>query len=100
MRLQSHVSVTIEDNIRILAQKHLDVHFIKLHFQDAEMEPAGAPALLACCGGDKFASLSPVIQEISDDADPRSFTLEMVVNRYVDRLLRHNPDLTHYAPKH
>jgi hypothetical protein len=59
------------------------VRFIKLHYQDAEMEPAGVPALLAYRGGDKFAGLVPLIDEIPDDADLSSLTLEMVMKRYV-----------------
>ena len=81
--LQSHVSTDIEDCIRTLAQRHLDVRFVKLHFEDAEMEPAGVPALLAYRGGDKFAGLVPIIQEIPDDADLSAVTLETVLKRYV-----------------
>lgn len=47
------------------------------------MEPAGVPALLAYRGGDKFAGLVPIINEIPDDADLSSLTLEMVMKRYV-----------------
>ena len=80
--MQSQVSVYIEDCIRTLAQKHLDVRFVKLHFEDAEMEPAGVPALLAYQGGDKFAGLVPVMEEIPDDADLSASTLERVLKRY------------------
>lgn len=58
------------------------MRFVKLHFEDAEMEPAGVPALLAYRNGDKFAGLVPVIQEIPDDADLSASTLEMVLKRY------------------
>lgn len=78
----SHVSASIEDCIRELAQRHLDVRFVKLHFEDAEMEPAGVPALLAYRGGDKFAGLVPIIQEIPDDADLSARTLESVLKRH------------------
>jgi hypothetical protein len=47
------------------------------------MEPAGVPALLAYRGGDKFAGLVPIIQEIPDDADLSATTLERVLKRYV-----------------
>lgn len=46
------------------------------------MEPAGVPALIAYRGGDKFAGLVPVIDEIPDDADLSSRTLEAVMKRY------------------
>lgn len=81
--LQSHVSISIEECIRSLAQRHLDVRFVKLHFEDAEMEPAGVPALLAYQGGEKFAGLVPIIQEIPDDAELSASTLEAVLKRYV-----------------
>lgn len=46
------------------------------------MEPAGVPALLAYRGGDKFAGLVPVIQEIPDDAELSASTLESLLKRY------------------
>ncbi|KAK6388984.1 hypothetical protein LTR65_007070 [Meristemomyces frigidus] len=77
----SEVSTSIEECIRSIARKHVDTRFIKLHYKDAEMEPAGVPALLAYRGGDKFAGLVPVIQEIPDDADLSATTLEAVMRR-------------------
>jgi len=47
------------------------------------MEPAGVPALLAYRAGDKFAGLVPVMDEMPDDADLSSLTLESVLRRYV-----------------
>ena len=49
------------------------------------MEPAGVPAVLAYRGGEKFAGLVPVIQEIPDDADLSADTLESVLRRYIIR---------------
>lgn len=79
--MQSHVSSDIEECIRTLAQKHMDVRFVKFNFMDAEMEPAGVPALLAYRGGEKFAGLVPLIQEIPDDADLSAGTIEHVLKR-------------------
>ena len=73
----------IEDCVRTLAQKHTSTRFVRLHFQDAEMEPAGVPALIAYRGGDKFAGLVPLMEEMPDDADLSSLTLEAVLQRYV-----------------
>ncbi|KXL48478.1 MAG: hypothetical protein FE78DRAFT_29090 [Acidomyces sp. 'richmondensis'] len=78
----SEVSTLIEDCVRGLARKHLDTRFVKLHYQDAEMEPAGVPALLAYRGGNKFAGLVPIIQDIPEDADVSEKTLETVLRRY------------------
>lgn len=46
------------------------------------MEPAGVPALLAYRGGDKFAGLVPIVEEIPDDAELSASTLELVLKRY------------------
>ena len=50
---------------------------------DAEMEPAGVPAIIAYRGGDKFAALVPILDELPDDADLSALTLETVMKRYV-----------------
>jgi hypothetical protein len=73
----------IEDCVRTLARKHSNVRFVRLHYQDAEMEPAGVPALIAYRGGDKFAGLVPIMEEMPDDAELSSLTLEAVMQRYV-----------------
>ena len=71
--------------MRTLARKHSNVRFVRLHYQDAEMEPAGVPALIAYRGGDKFAGLVPIMEEMPDDAELSSLTLETVMMRYVRR---------------
>lgn len=73
----------IEDCVRTLARKHSSTRFVRLHYQDAEMEPAGVPALIAYRGGDKFAGLVPIMEEMPDDAELSSLTLEAVMMRYV-----------------
>ena len=80
---QSEVSQLVEDCLTPLARKYVNTRFVKLHYRDAEMEPAGVPALLAYRAGDKFAGLVPVVDEIPDDADLSSRTLERVMQRYV-----------------
>lgn len=47
------------------------------------MEPAGVPAIIAYRGGDKFAALVPLVDELPDDADLSATTLETVMKRYV-----------------
>jgi hypothetical protein len=78
---KSDVSTAIEECLRQLARRHLETRFVKLNYEDAEMEPAGVPALLAYRGGDKFAGLVPLIQEIPEDADVSANTLEAVLQR-------------------
>nr|POF13652.1 phosducin-like protein [Quercus suber] len=80
---QSDVSVELEDCVRGLARQHPATRFVRLHFLDAEMEPAGVPALLAYRDGDKFAGLVPLVQELPDDADVSATTLEVLLKKYV-----------------
>ncbi|KAF1990024.1 thioredoxin-like protein [Aulographum hederae CBS 113979] len=78
----SEVSILIENCLRQLARTHPTTRFVKLHYEDAEMEVAGVPALLAYRGGDKFAGLVPIVDEIPDDAEPSTTTLQAVLSRY------------------
>lgn len=65
------------------------------------MEPAGVPAVIAYRGGDKFAGLVPVINELPDDADLSALTLETVLKRFVPFNVLPNalPNLT-FAHRH
>jgi hypothetical protein len=47
------------------------------------MEPAGVPALLAYKGGDKFAGLVPVLDEMHDDDDLSAEALSAALRRFV-----------------
>lgn len=78
---QSQVSQLFENCLRTLSHKHESVRFVKLHFADAEMEPAGVPALIAYRGGEKFAALVPIIEEMPADGDLDALTLEKVLQR-------------------
>jgi hypothetical protein len=80
--MQSEVSVMVEDCVRELSRIHNTTRFIKLHYVEAEMEVAGVPALLAYRGGDKFAGLVPVMDEIPDEAELSAVTLGAVLQRY------------------
>ncbi|CAK3806309.1 Hypothetical predicted protein [Lecanosticta acicola] len=79
----SQVSDLFESCIRTLASKHQDTRFVKLHYDEAQMEPAGVPAIIAYRGGEKFAGLVPIINELPDDADLSALTLEAVLKRFV-----------------
>ena len=47
------------------------------------MEPAGVPALLAYRGGDKFAGLVPVLDEIPDEDELSAESLAAAMTRFV-----------------
>lgn len=73
----------IESCIRKLAKQYATTRFVKLHYEEAEMEPAGVPALLAYRGGDKFAGLVPIVDELPNDADLSDVSLGAVMKRSV-----------------
>ena len=72
----------VEECIRQLARTHTSTRFIKMHFEEAEMEAAGVPALLAYRGGNKFAGLVPLVDEIPDDAELSALTLETLLKKH------------------
>ncbi|KAF2806531.1 thioredoxin-like protein [Mytilinidion resinicola] len=78
----SDISSMVEDCVRRLAKQHSSTRFVKLHCDDAEMERAGVPAILAYRGGDKFAGLVPVMDEIPDDAELSAMSLEVALKKH------------------
>jgi hypothetical protein len=64
-----------------VARKYSNVRFVKLHYTEAEMEPAGVPALLAYRGGDKFAGLVPLLDEIPDEDELSAESLAAALKR-------------------
>jgi hypothetical protein len=78
---QSEVSRLIEWCVSEVAREYKGVRFVKLHYAEAEMEPAGVPAILAYRGGDKFAGLVPVLDEIPDDDELTSESLVAALKR-------------------
>jgi len=71
----------VESCVRDIAKKHATVRFIKLHYEEAEMEVAGVPAVLAYRNGDKFAGLVPLMDELPDDAELSPISLEVCLRR-------------------
>ena len=68
----------------MIARNHATTRFIKLHFLDAEMDEIAAPGILAYKGGECFANLVSVINEIPAGRDLNSATLEGVLQEYVN----------------
>lgn len=58
------------------------------------MEVAGVPAVLAYRGGDKFAGLVPVVDEIPEDQALDAKSLAMVLEKYATTLL-HSPTFSY-----
>ena len=73
----------VEDCVRTLARQYATVRFVKIHYEEAEFEGAGVPAMLAYRGGEKFAGLVPVMDEIPQDRGLSVLSLESVMKKYV-----------------
>ncbi|KIW03687.1 uncharacterized protein PV09_05005 [Verruconis gallopava] len=78
----SEVSSLVEEAVREMASMHATSRFIKLHYTEAEFEPAGVPALLAYRGGEKFAGFVPVSDEIPDHEELSARTLTALLQRH------------------
>lgn len=64
-----------------VARRNDTTRFVKLHYDDAEMEGAGIPAVLAYRNGDKFAQLVPVLDELPEDSVLSAVSLETAFRR-------------------
>lgn len=92
---QSEVSHLFEDCLKILASKHRTTRFIKLDYEEAEIQAAGVPGIIAYRGGEKFAALIPVLDEMPEDGDLDAVTLENLLQKY-DGSVRTWDQLTSY----
>lgn len=80
----------VDECMRQVAKRNDTVRFIKLHNDDAEMEEQGVPAVLAYKGGEKFAGLVPLLNELPDDSELSAVSLETAFRRSVAPSLQHN----------
>lgn len=58
---QSEISHQIESQLRVLAMKNPRTRFIRLSYEEAEIDPAGVPAILAYKEGELFANLVSIL---------------------------------------
>jgi len=73
----------VDECMRQVAKRNDTVRFVKLHNTDAEMEEEGVPAVLAYKGGEKFAGLVPLLNELPDDSELSAVSLETAFRRSV-----------------
>lgn len=59
----------------------MNTKFIRFDHEEAEIQAAGVPAIIAYRGGEKFAALVPLLDEMPDDADLNAMTLEMLLQK-------------------
>ena len=64
-----------------VARAYPATRFVKLHYEQAQMEPAGVPAMLAYRAGDKFADMVPMLDELPDDDELSAETLAIAMKR-------------------
>jgi hypothetical protein len=67
--------------MREIAQRNNTTRFIKLHYEDAEMEVAGVPAVLAYRNAEKFVGLVPLMDALPDDSELSVISLETCFRR-------------------
>lgn len=76
----------MEDALESLARKHVTTRFVRLHFLEAEMDEIAAPGILAYRGGDCFANLVSVINEVPAGRDICSETMEGILQESVSSI--------------
>ncbi|PVH99433.1 thioredoxin-like protein [Periconia macrospinosa] len=78
---RSDASNAVEQCMYEVARRNDTTRFVKLHYEDAEMESAGIPAVLAYKNGEKFAQLVPVLDELPEDSVLSAVSLETAFRR-------------------
>jgi hypothetical protein len=71
----------VEDQMREVAKRNDTTRFVKLHYEDAEMEVAGVPAVIAYRNADKFAALVPLMDEFPHDSELTALSIETIFRR-------------------
>lgn len=79
--MQSQESQFVADCLHTLARRYLTTRFIRLHHTEAEMDAAATPAILAYKGGELFANIMRVVDEIPPGRSISSESLELVLRR-------------------
>lgn len=72
-----------EECLKTLAMKHVKTRFVKLDYEEAEIQAEGVPGVIAYRDGDKFAALIPLIDELPDDSDLDTTTVERLLQKCV-----------------
>ncbi|EGD90084.1 hypothetical protein H112_02555 [Trichophyton rubrum D6] len=81
---ESTESSIVEDCLTSLARKQATIHFVKLHYEIAEMDHITAPALIAYRNGEVFATIIDVMKQLPDDRGCSSASIEALLMQYVN----------------
>lgn len=64
-----------------VARRNDTVRFVKMSGEDAELERDVLPAVLAYKGGDKFATILPLLSELPADSELSAVSLETALRK-------------------
>jgi hypothetical protein len=78
---QSDESRFVEDCLNTLSRRYITTRFVKLHHVEAEMESSVVPAVLAYKGGELFANIMRIVDEIPPGRNLSAESLELVLRR-------------------
>ncbi|MCJ1355943.1 MAG: hypothetical protein MMC33_005936 [Icmadophila ericetorum] len=78
---ESTVSGIVEDSLSALARKHETTRFIKLSYEEADLDVMTVPAVLAYRGGELIANLVSVIDQIPSDRDMSAASMELLLQQ-------------------
>ena len=73
----------VEDALAKLASRHEFTRFVKLSYEEAEIDIAAVPALIAYKDGEIIANLVSLIDEIPSGRDLSAASLETFLQQYV-----------------
>ena len=73
----------MEDALDRIAQKYNTTRFVKLHQVEAEMDEIAVPGILAYQGGECFANLVSLMNEMPAGRDLNQSNLEWLLQQYV-----------------
>ncbi|TQV91829.1 phosducin [Cordyceps javanica] len=80
---ECEVSATIEDALVPLVHANPTTHFVKVHYDDIEFDPAAVPSLLAYRNqGDLVANLTGIIEMMPDDDSFDSASLKRILQQH------------------
>ncbi|PHH60247.1 hypothetical protein CDD81_1906 [Ophiocordyceps australis] len=77
------VSATLESALLPLVRHHPTIHFVKVHFDEIEFDPAAVPSILAYQNqGDLFANLTGLIELMPDEAHYTQDSLSRLLRKH------------------
>jgi len=82
---QSELSDWFHEALEPLVSEHPRVHFVKIHRERLDFEPAGVPAIVAYCkdkGDGPFANLTPLEEFMPDEVELDTDVLKDILRRY------------------